>query len=122
MPNRELWMGVGKQVLSFVVGVIVAAFILGRNSQRINDVVNWKHEVAPRIERMDRQGTLSFELFHQVYNTEQAKQYARLERLEDQAKGLWEPARLQKLEDEVNHIDQIEFRLSRLEREVQKQP
>ncbi len=114
MPNKDLWIGVGKQILSFVVGIVVAAFILGRNSQKINEMISWKQEatqrwktdVAPRIERMDRQGSISFDNFHKQYEKEQANQYARL----------------QKLEDEVNHLETMNLRIDRLEKQVNKTP
>ena len=114
MPNKELWMGVGKQLLSFVVGIIVAAFILGRNSQKINEMIAWKQDVtqrwkadvAPRIERMDRQGSISFENFEVGYEKEQAKQYMRI----------------QKLEDQVAHLETMNLRIERLERNAEKHP
>ncbi len=114
MPNKELWVGVGKQILSFVVGIIVAAFILGRNSQKINEMILWKQEVttrwkadvAPRIERMDRQGSISFENFKTNYDNEQAKQYRRLE----------------KLEEHVAHLETMNLRIQQLERRAEKQP
>ncbi|HSW91704.1 MAG TPA: hypothetical protein VLG09_03605 [Candidatus Saccharimonadales bacterium] len=114
MPNKELWVGVGKQILSFVVGIIVAAFILGRNSQKINEMIAWKQDVtnrwkadvAPRIERMDRQGSISFENFKTNYDKEQSQQYARL----------------QKLEEEVNHLETMKLRIERLEHRVEKGP
>jgi hypothetical protein len=106
--TKHLWTGIGKQVLSFIVGVIVAAFILGKNSQKVNDVLLWKAEVtqrwktdvAPRIERMDRQGSISFENFKVNYDLEQGKQYKRLE----------------KLEQEVSHLETLNFRVERLEK------
>jgi len=102
--SKELWMGIGKQILSFIVGVVVAAFILGRNSQKINDVVVWKNEMAPRIERMDSKGTLSFEIFHIQYVKEQAQQYARLEKLENRLSGFINPERINKMADDLDYI------------------
>lgn len=63
-------MDVGKQVLSFVVGAVVAAFVLGRGIQKINAVADWKTEVAPKIERMDSIGTLSFEHWKLAHDKE----------------------------------------------------
>jgi hypothetical protein len=105
--KHSLWMGVGEKVISFVVGVIVAAFFLGGARQKISTLgqemadwkQEWKSEHAPRLERMDRQGTISFENFHQAYLKEQAHQYERLKHLED----------------EVNHLDKLELRVDRLE-------
>jgi len=134
--SKELWMGIGKQILSFIVGVIVATFILGRNSQKINDVVTWKAEIAPRIERMDSRGTLSFEHFHQSYVKEQAQQYERLKHLEEEVapypasklKELesqldyirshrWGEERLQELYDDTKQISGLKARIESLERE-----
>lgn len=70
---RTAWVEIGKQVLSFIVGVIVAAFILGRNSQRINDVVQWKTQIAPVIERMDSRGSLSFEHWQRGYDKQELR-------------------------------------------------
>ena len=83
-----MWVGIGKQVLSFVVGVIAAAFILGGARQRVNDVYQWKIEMAPRIERMDSKGTLSFELFHAEYMRTQARQEEKLKELEKEIRTL----------------------------------
>ena len=86
--NKEVWVGIGKQVLSFVVGVIAAAFILGGARQRVNDVYQWKQEMAPRIERMDSKGTLSFDLFHQEYMRTQARQEEKVKELDKQVRDL----------------------------------
>lgn len=76
------WMvDIGKQVLSFIVGVVVAAFMLGRGISKINSVAEWKAEVAPKIERMDTTGTLSFDHFHKQYDKDQ-------HRIDDQLKTL----------------------------------
>jgi len=131
-----MWVGIGKQILSFVVGVIVAAFILGRNSQKINDVVTWKTEMAPRIERMDSRGTLSFEHFHQGYLKEQAQQYERLKHLEEEVapypaqklkelesqvdyimRNRWGEDRLQELHEDTKQISGLKARIESLERE-----
>ncbi len=88
MQNKDLWVGIGKQILSFVIGVIAAAFILGGARQRVNDVYGWKQEIAPRIERMDASGTLSFSHFHQEYERTQSRQEKRLEQLEKDVREL----------------------------------
>jgi uncharacterized protein YeaO (DUF488 family) len=81
-----MWMDVGKQVLSFVVGAVVAAFVLGRGIQKINAVADWKTEVAPKIERMDSVGTLSFAHFEKTYHNEQHRTDERLKELEKEMK------------------------------------
>jgi hypothetical protein len=87
--HKHQWrFDIGKQILSFVAGIIVAAFILGRNSQKINDVVLWKSQVAPLIEHMNRSGTVSFEHFNASYAKDQARVDERLKLLETEMKDL----------------------------------
>jgi hypothetical protein len=93
MPNDQpsphaIWVGVGKQILSFIVGVIAAAFVLGSARQRVSDLTAWKAETAPRIERMDSKGTLSFELFHREYERTQHRQEEKLKELEKEIRTL----------------------------------
>jgi hypothetical protein len=82
--NHTKWFGIGKQVASFIAGILVAAFVLGSARQKMSDLQKWKDEVAPRIERMDRSGTTSFDLFHQEYLRTQEKQERRIEKLEEE--------------------------------------
>jgi hypothetical protein len=85
MPEdaKELWLGIGKQALTFAVGVITAAFVLGGTRQKIHDMALWRDQVAPRIERMDSTGTLSFDLFHKEYMRDRERTEKRLEKLEE---------------------------------------
>ena len=99
-------MGVGEKVLSFVIGVVIASFFLGGARQRVNtlgkDMDNWKVEWKERdkqITRMDLEGSVATKNFIHNYEKEQAKQYERL----------------QKLEEEVSHLDKLELRIERLE-------
>jgi flagellar basal body-associated protein FliL len=86
--KHSMWVGIGRQVVSFIIGVVVAAFILGRNSQKINDVVTWKQSVAPLIEHMNRSGTVSFEHFYKDYEKQQARQDAERKDLEHRIREL----------------------------------
>jgi hypothetical protein len=93
MPNDQshphsIWVGIGKQILSFIVGVIAAAFVLGSARQRVSDLTAWKTKTEPRIERMDSQGTLSFELFHKEYERTQLRQEEKLKELEKEIRTL----------------------------------
>jgi hypothetical protein len=63
--NGKRWVAIGSAVLSFVIGVIVASYVLGQRTGKVLDLQDWKNETAPRIERMDSKGTISFELFHE---------------------------------------------------------
>jgi hypothetical protein len=107
LHRRSLWIGISQAALGLFVGIVVSAFIFGRQAgdlrQKINDVVAWKTEAMPRIEKMDRGGSISFENFKTHYDLEQAKQYKRLE----------------DLEKEIRHIQTIELRIDRLERRIE---
>ena len=86
--RHSLWADLAKYFVSAVVGAVFAAFVLGRNAQKINDVVHWKTEIAPRIERMDSTGTISFDLFHKEYLRTQARQESELKELEKEMKQI----------------------------------
>lgn len=85
---KQIWVNIGKQMLTFAAGVIAAAFILGGARQKVVDVYNWKMEVAPRIERMDSQGSLSFHHFHDEYMRNQARQDEKIKELDRQVRDL----------------------------------
>jgi hypothetical protein len=99
--KRSMWVDVGKQVLSFVVGVIVAAFVLGRGIQKINAVADWKDQIAPKIERMDSIGTLSFDHFHKQYDKDQHRVDERLKAIEHNRFGA---DRLKEMEQEIKEL------------------
>lgn len=99
MPETEkhtMWIGIGKQVISGLVGAMVAAFLLGGARQRVvavgKDMDEWKKEWKevhkPHIDRMDSVGSLSFEHWKQGYDKEMARVDKRLEKLEERTKQL----------------------------------
>jgi hypothetical protein len=105
--NKHVWVGIGKQVLSFVIGGIAVAFFLGGREAKINtlaaDTENWKRqwpEEKSRIERMDSQGTLSFKFFREDYEKTQAQQFQQIK----------------DLESEVKHMENLRMRIEQLEK------
>ncbi len=86
--TKSTLVGIGRTALSFAIGVIASAFFLGGREAKINDLNSWKEQTAPRIERMDSQGTLSFEYFHTEYDKTQARQEKKLEELDKQVREL----------------------------------
>ena len=102
-------MGIGIQLVSFVVWAIVAIFFLGGSRQKMvtlgRDMENWKQEWKERdkqITRMDLEGSVATKNFIHQYDKEQAKQYDRLKHLEDQ----------------VGHLETMTLRIDRLEQIV----
>lgn len=89
-------------LVSLVLSIVFAAYIVGQRTGKVLVLEKWQNETAPRIERMDRQGTVSFEYFLTHYKEEQGKQYARLKALED----------------EVRHLETMQLRIERLEKRV----
>jgi hypothetical protein len=71
-------------ILSFVGGVILAAYVVGQRTGKVGELVDWKTETVPRLERMDSKGTLSFEGFHDEYLRTQARQEAALTKLQEE--------------------------------------
>jgi hypothetical protein len=86
--QKAAWFGIGKQILSFVAGVVIAAFVVGGARQKLRDLAAWRDVTAPRIERMDSKGTLSFEIFEKTYEKTQARQEERLKTLEHDVKEI----------------------------------
>jgi len=80
----NLW----RYAVSFVIGVIIAAFTVGTARQKVREISIWKDETAPRIERMDATGTLSFAHFHAEYLRTQTRQEEKLKELEKEIKEL----------------------------------
>ena len=102
-------MGIGIQLISFVIWGLVAIFLLGGSRQRVvplgRDMDQWKVEWRERnkdITRMDLEGSVATKNFIQNYDKEQAKQYDRLKHLEDQ----------------VGHLETMTLRIDRLEQIV----
>jgi hypothetical protein len=109
--KRSLWTGVGIQLVSFVVWIVIAIFLLGGSRQKMvslgRDMENWKQEWKERdrhITKMDLEGSVATKNFVAQYEKEQAQQYARLKHLEEQ----------------VNHLENMNYRIDRLEQDERK--
>jgi hypothetical protein len=80
--GKAKWIAIVSGILSFVAAIIFAAYVLGQRTGKVIDLQDWKNETAPRIERMDGQGTTSFKLFHEEYLRTQKRQEDKLNELE----------------------------------------
>jgi hypothetical protein len=90
-PNgngKTKWLAIGLPLLAAIMAVLGFMYGIGQRGGKITEVVEWKKETAPRIERMDSKGTISFELFHIQYDKEQAQQYERIKELEREVKQI----------------------------------
>ena len=72
----------------FFIGVIVASFTFGSRIQKVNEIVEWKKQIDPKIERMDSSGSLSFGHWKEGYTKEQQRNEERLKNLETDVKEL----------------------------------
>lgn len=79
--GKARWLAIGLPIVVAAVGVLGFFYGVGQRTNKIAEVVDWKTETAPRIERMDSQGTTSFKLFHEEYLRTQARQEATMEKL-----------------------------------------
>jgi hypothetical protein len=86
--NGKAWLAVGIPIMAAATAVLGFMYGIGQRGGKITEVVDWKNETAPRIERMDSKGTVSFELFHIQYDKEQAQQYERIKELEKEIKQI----------------------------------
>jgi hypothetical protein len=92
--KKEMWVGIGKQVLSGMVGALVAAFLLGGARQKVvavgKDMDEWKKEWKevhkPHIDRIDSVGSLSFDHWKAGYDKDQHRIDERLKILEAEMK------------------------------------
>jgi hypothetical protein len=109
---------IASALVSLVFSIVFAAYIVGQRTGKVLEIDKWKQETAPRIERMDRQGTISFEHFLANYNKEQAEQYGRLKDLEQKMNTRIAPERILKMEEEIHHLDTLALRVERLEQKV----
>ena len=106
--RSSILMGIGIQLVSFIVWAVIAIFFLGGSRQKMvtlgRDMDQWKIEWKERdkqITRMDLEGSVATKNFIHNYEKEQAKQYERLKHLED----------------EVGHLESMELRIERLEKQ-----
>lgn len=86
--GKTKWLAIILPLAVATFSVIGFIYAVGQRGGKITEVVEWKKEVAPRLERMDREGTLSFAQFHAQYDKEQAQQYERLKELEKEGRQL----------------------------------
>jgi hypothetical protein len=91
-------------LVSLVLSIVFAAYIVGQRTGKVLEIDRWKTDTAPRIEKMDLEGSVATKNFVKIYDADQAKQYKRIE----------------KLEEEVSHLDKLELRVERLEGKVGK--
>jgi hypothetical protein len=106
--KKQIWMGVGEKVISFIVGIIIASFFLGGARARVQalgkEMDAWREEWKAEhkhITQMDLEGSVATKNFVAQYEKEQAQQYVRLKHLEEQ----------------VNHLETMNLRIDRLEKE-----
>ena len=88
--------------VSLALSVVFAAYIVGQRTGKVLEIDSWKKETAPRIEKMDLEGSVATKNFIKIYDAEQAKQYKQLEKLQDQ----------------VSHLETMKLRIDRLEQRV----
>lgn len=79
--GRTKWLVIGIPVITAVMAVLGTVYVVGQRTGKITEVVDWKTDTAPRIERMDAKGTNSFEIFHDEYLRRQVRQEAELDKL-----------------------------------------
>jgi hypothetical protein len=72
--GKTKWLAIAIPILAAATAVLGFFYGIGQRGGKITEVVDWKSETAPRIERMDSQGTTSFKLFHDEYLRTQSRQ------------------------------------------------
>ncbi len=85
--------------ISFFLSVVAAAFIVGQRTGKVLDLEKWRGDIAPKIERMDSVGSLSFEHWKLAHDKESDRWKEAHRREHDQ-----EDARIRELEKEVKQL------------------
>jgi hypothetical protein len=68
-------------IVSAFFAVLGTVYVIGQRTNKIVEVVDWKKETAPIIEKMNGEGTTSFKIFHDEYLRRQVRQEAEAEQL-----------------------------------------
>jgi hypothetical protein len=80
--GKTRWMVVALPLASAIFAVIGTVYLVGQRTNKMVEVVDWKKETAPRLEKMDGEGTTSFKIFHDEYLRRQVRQESQLDKLE----------------------------------------
>jgi hypothetical protein len=133
--NGSKLLMIGIPVITAIFAAFGSVYVVGQRTGKVNEVVTWKAEIAPRIEKMDAQGTLSFTHFKEQYDRVQDNQFKQLEELSRARYALEEKishmndadkaisgfdARLKKMEDEFSHFDVLEVEHRRLTKDFEQ--
>lgn len=69
-PHHSTRVAIVSACVSLALSIIAAAFIVGQRTGKILDIEKWRENIAPKIERMDSVGSLSFEHWKQSHDKE----------------------------------------------------
>jgi len=68
--NHSTRVAIISACVSFALSIVFAAYIVGQRTGKVLDLEKWRTEIAPKIERMDSVGTLSFEHWKTAHDKE----------------------------------------------------
>jgi hypothetical protein len=80
--GRTRFLVVALPIISAAFAIIGFIYFVGQRTNKMVEVVDWKKETAPRLEKMDGEGTTSFKIFHEEYLRRQVRQEGQLDKLE----------------------------------------
>lgn len=103
--NGQFVATLGKYIISFLCGALVAAYTVGFKSSKLDDLLTWKGEATVQIKKMDDEGTRASR--NALQN--EAKELARYEE------------RIKKIEDAVEKIGTMSYKIDELAAEVRSQ-
>lgn len=103
-------------LVSLVLSIVFAAYIVGQRTGKVLEIDKWKNETAPRIEKMDLEGSVATKNFALHSEKEMIKHDERLKALEHRMNDLWSSDRLKELEQDTRQIDVLKTKIERLER------
>jgi hypothetical protein len=93
--KRSMWISIAVPVVSLAIGVISTSFFIGGKSGKVSELVKWKDDIAPKVERalIERETYI--------------KQLSAMD------------ARIQRVEQDTAHFDVLETEHRRLTKDVE---
>jgi hypothetical protein len=68
--NHSTRVAIISACVSLALSVVFAAYIVGQRTGKVLDIEKWREQIAPKIERMDSVGSLSFEHWKTAHDKE----------------------------------------------------
>jgi len=102
LSNGHLWAAVGRYIVSFLCGVVVASFVFGGKTQQFSDLLLWRAKVEVKLEDQDKRiSDNSYSIKSEIKDV------------------VAYDTRLRKTEEQMGKIDTLVFKVEELTKSVE---